>query len=1012
MKKLTNNVLIVVLSASFGLSMAQVSPKDTANVKTTDIGEVVITGALGIRKKVDAQTSAQQVVSSAQLNQAANPNAVSALTGKVSGVQITQTNSSVSGEYSILIRGVRTITGSNEALVVIDNVISTATNLQQLPPEAIESINVIKGGAGAALYGSQGINGVVVVTTKRGTKSSKMTVTLNSAVDYESVAFLPKRQTEYGQGWSGHKVNVENGAWGVAFNDPNYAGTMQPYGVPLYDYNGNGTIDVNPNDDTPAGDEAASIFSPYKSFGNSQVKDFFQTGAIYQNSVTVNAGNGDGYVLFNLNNVHRDFMVMDDKLRRTSGMFKGGMKSGKWRFDGVLNYSNQKTSQTDPDIYYQLLQSSTDVPITRWRDYPDQGYGWNIYYMNPYYNIKHARNNATRNYFNAIASAQYDVNSHINITYRGNVQYSNTETEAWNDGFVNTALAANAEQSYYYKFMNVNQNFSGDLIASFDYDLMPDLNMVLNVGHSYQSWRTNNTAGGGSGIIMPGIYSLWNLSNPDVPWNLNSAINTAYPFSSGNYNNYNTRRNLHSFFGNLDLNYKGFLFLNAAARYEMGSVLPVDNRDYFYPTAGLSFVPTKAFDFLKDSSVLNYLKINASWARVGSSSAINPYGVYNRPTLGSGYPFPGTSQLSFVITQNQTDQNIKPEFTTKKELGLTLGFFKDRITFDGAIYREDTKDLITNASTSNASGVRNVLFNIGQLKGTGIDMNLNFTPIKSQDFRWDLGVSYTQNKTIVEKLTDDAKSVRLAGNTFVGLYAEEGQELSILKGVAYQRDDQGRIIVDAATGLPQLTSEVKNFGRVTPKYILGFTTNISFKGFRVSAVMDYRTGHNFYSGSLQGFTFNGLNVASAGFDRDTPYIVPNSSYLSNGAYVANTNVPIYATSTNNPNSASYSPVDALANYFGGANYNTVADNFILDASAFKVREIAVSYTLPKSWLNNTGITDLTFGVHARNPFQKYSKENKGYNDPETAFDPRFRGLANPGQYPEIKTWGANVAVTF
>lgn len=1001
MKKFKSNVLTIVLTSSFSLAFAQKSQLDTTKVKTADIGEVVITGALGIKKKADAQTSAQQVISSDQLNQAANPNAISALTGKVSGVQITQTNSSVSGDYSILIRGVRTITGNNEALVVIDNVISSAGNLQQLPPEAIESINIIKGGSGAALYGSQGINGVVVVTTKRGTKSKKMTVNFNSAVDFETVGMVPERQTEYGQGWDGNKVNIENGAWGPSFNDPAYAGTMQPYGVPLYDFNGDGIINLNPNDGTPAGDEGASIYSPFKSFGNKQVKDFFQTGTTYQNSLTINAGDGDGYILLNLNNVTRDFLVMDDTLQRTSAMFKAGMKTGKWHFDAVVNYSHQNISQTDPDIYYQLLQSATDIPITAWKDYPDNGYAWNIYYENPYFNIKHNRSDAMRNYFNAIASAQFDVNSHINFLYRANVQYTTTETEDHNDGFNNPILdpdaGVNPITSSYFKYNRTGQTYSGDFIASMNYDVLTDLNMNLNIGHSYQDWRNNNMSSGGSGIIIPGIYQVWNLSNPSLPYNLD---------------NKSFHRNQNSFFGNLDLNYKGYLFFNAAARYEINAVLPVSNRGYFYPSVGVSFVPTKALSFLKNNSVLNYLKVNASWSRVGNSSGIGIYDVYNRPALAPGFPFPMYNDLSFIIDRSQTDQAIKPEFTNKSEIGLTFGLFKDRITFDGAIYQEDTEDLITRASTSNTTGITTRLFNIGKLKGTGIDLNLNLVPIKSTNIKWEVGASYSQNKTIVEKLTDDAKSVRLAGNSFLGLYAEEGQELSVLKGIAYQRDDQGRIIVDEVTGIPKLATDLKNFGRVTPKYILGFTTNLSFKGFKIGAVMDYRTGHKFYSGTLQGFTFNGLNVASAGFDRDTPWVMPNSSYLSGGSYVANTNLPIYATTYNNPNSSAYSPVTGLETLFGGANYNTVADNFVLDATAFKVREISVSYTLPKALIANTGLNELTLGVHARNPFQKYSDENKGYNDPETSFDPRYRGLANPGQYPEVRSYGANVSITF
>ncbi len=260
-------------------------------------------------------------------------------------MQITNTSSTVTGQYSINIRGARTITGSNEALVVIDNVISSAQALSQLPPEVIESINVIKGGSGATLYGSQGINGVVVVTTKRGTKSQRMTATLTSSIDFETVGKMPARQSEYGQGWSGDKINVENGAWGWAFNDPKYAGTMQPYGIPLYDYNGNGRIDYNPDNSKPTPDDPAAIQSPFRSFGNDEVRRFFQTGSLFQNTLSINAGNGDTYLLMTLNNVDRDFMIKDDILKRTSGMIKAGTKLGKWSFEGVLNYSRQKHLQ-------------------------------------------------------------------------------------------------------------------------------------------------------------------------------------------------------------------------------------------------------------------------------------------------------------------------------------------------------------------------------------------------------------------------------------------------------------------------------------------------------------------------------------------------------------------------------------------------------------------------------------------------------------------------------------------
>ncbi|WP_172280502.1 SusC/RagA family TonB-linked outer membrane protein [Chryseobacterium sp. LAM-KRS1] len=997
MKKLTTSVLAIVLTSSFFVANAQQRKGDT--LKTQSIEEVIVTGALGIKRKADAVTTSQQVVGNQELTQAANPNAVSALAGKVAGLQITQTNTSVTGTNSIVIRGNRSFTGSSEALIVIDNVISSATVFQQLPPEVIETVNVIKGAAGAALYGSQGVNGAIIVTTKRGGTNKRMTATFNSVVDFDKVAFLPERQRQYGQGWYGDKISVENGAWGAAFDDPKFAGVLVPYGPSFTDVDGDGYIAYNQDDSNFTADDAGAIHSRYAPYGKNNIRDFFQTGTTYQNTLTVNAGNSDGYVLMSLGSVDREFVVQDDTMKRISGMFKGGVKVGKWRFDGTVNYIRQKTSTTNSNLYSNLLQSSSDIPITLFRDHPDRGYAWSAFYASPYFTMKHERYNTLSNYFNVLASTEFQLNDHINFLYRGNLQFRSTESDSHNDGWsdpryqkdlddIQEQGSITAIQSFYNKSTQNYTTYYGDFLVNFDYDLTKDINMKLNVGHNYQEWRTNTVSAGGTGIITPGIYQIWNLSNPTLPINLNN--NSFY-------------NNQHAFLANVDLAYKDYLFLNGAGRYEMSSILPMGNRGYFFPAVSASFIPTKAFPSIK-GKILNYAKVTAAFQRTGITSNIGVYGVQNLAVVGSGYPYDNTG-ISFVVNQSQTFKDIKPEFNTKKEVGLTLGFLNDRITLDASAYREDTKDLITNVTTSTASGIVTNLLNIGKLHNKGIDAAINVVPIKSKDFRWDIGVNYTTYKTIVDKVTDDADEVRLAGNNFVGLYAVKGQEFPIIKGTAYVRDDQGRVIVNPTTGLPTVTSTQQVLGKATPKYILGLTTSIKYKGLRVSAVMDYRTGHQFYSGTLQGMTFNGMNPASAGFDRNQPYIVPNSVYLSNGVYVPNTSVAIY-------NNTGDTPVEKLINYFGGSAYNTVGENYILDATAFKVREIAISYSFGKELLGASKINELTIGVHARNPFYKFSKENRGYDDPETAFDPRYRGLANPDQYPNLKTYGASVTVSF
>ena len=985
MKKLTTSVLVVVLTATFTMVSGQ--KKDT--IKTQDIGEIVITGALGIKKKVDAQTSAQQVVTSEVLNQAGNSNAIEALTGKVTGLQITQTNSSVNSTSSIQLRGTRSITGNNEALVVIDGSISTAAILQQLPADVIESINVIKGAQGSALYGSDGVNGVIVVSTRQGAKRG-LSVTYNANVDFEQVTGLPKRQTKYGQGWDGDRDAYENGAWGPAFD-----GSLTTFGYPVYDYDGDGFINLDSwnygMDDLSSGDIPAQMTRAYSS--SNELKKFFKTGSIFTNDLTFNAGGDGKYALLNISNSRRDFVIEDDSNKRTSLLFKGGVKLDKWTIDGSINYIRRTSSETNGGLYMDLLQSSTDVPITSYKGYADNAYAWNIYYLNPYWLIKHNRSNYSGNYFAATAGVGYKVNDHINIKYSGNIQNNNNVITSYQDDWSNSKIHPDYRSSISSIISNLtisqrnDLRYYGDLLINFDYDLSDDLNLNLTLGNNYQERQYKISEAGGTNLDIPGVYSITNVKKP---YAVSSLANGTY------------RKNSYAFFANLDLAYKNYLFLNATGRNEWTSVLPSDNNSYFYPSVGISFVPTKAFDF--GGNTFNYMKIAANWARVGNSSSIDWYGINETAIVQAGFPYTNGA-LSYRNSMTPTDPQIKPEFVTSKEVNLVLGFLKDRITLGGSIFQQDTKDLITQQTTSNASGITSKLINIGQMRSKGIELDLGITPIRSKDFSWDMNFSYYTAESRVIKVTDETDEVSLATwGSRAGIYAKEGELFPLIKVTMMQRDDQGRIIVDATTGNPLVSSNLVNAGTSAPKQTFGFSTNFRYKGFRLGAVMDYRTGHKFVAIGASNLAFNGTIYESGQIERENGYIIPNSVYQNAaGVYVPNTDVYVGGNRDN------YS--GPLAYY--SSIYNTIGENFLLNASAFKVRELSLSYTLPSMMLASTGVNEVTFGVHARNPFVKYAKDNLNYADPETSFtNGNGKGLANSTQYPSVKTFGINLNVKF
>lgn len=985
MKKLTSSVLLVVLSSTFAVANAQQKANDTIPKNETSIGEVVITGALGLKKKADAQTSAMQVISNEQLTAAGNPSAILSLQGKVSGVSITNTSSSVTGSPKIQMRGMRSLTGNNNALVVIDNVISSADALQQLSPELIESMNILKGSQAAALYGSDGVNGVVLVTTKRGSKG-KMRVTFNSSIDFESVAWLPKRQRSYGQGWDGDKINVENGAWGLAFSDPSIAGQTVGYGIPLYDVNGDGHIDVNPQDSAPTPDDAAMIQSKYAPYGKNNIKDFFSVGTVLQNGVTVNVGDENSYLMMSVDNLEREFIVAGDKLKRTTAFLKAGTKYGKWNFDAIVNYTRQSTTTTDSNLYEDLMMSSTDIPITKWKSYADNAYAWNIYYKNPYWSMKHVRYNTTSNRLNLIGTVGYKINKNIDVLYRSNLQYFGGFSNQWNDGYNNIQLTdVNSVTSNYFQSNNSQTKYYGDLIVNFNYDLTSDLNMKLNVGHNFQNTAYDMTSAGGYDIISAGTYQVWNVSKPEVPYKLNNR--------RGSYNS-------QAIFANLDLGFRNYLFLTATAREEWNSVLPEGDRGYFFPSVGLSFVPTKAFNFGGD--ILNYMKIYGSLMGTANATSVSQYSVRNYWGLGRGFPF--TDVLSFQMPTAQTANNVRPEKVSKKEVGLSLAFFKNRILLNGSAYQDDTTDMITNRTVSSAAGLNNVLTNVGKLRNRGIDADITVTALKAKDFKWDIGANFSTYQTEVLEVAPDTDRVQIGGTSLVGIFAVKGEKGLILMGTDYVRDDQGRIIVNATTGRPTTTSTVQNLGSVNPKYVMGFNTNVSYKGFKLAATADWRVGGKFTTETIRNFAFNGLLEESANFDRSAGFVIPNSSYLSNGAYVDNTSVP-YA----GPGGAGYAgSIYYFTNVFGN-----VGSNQVVSASYFKLREVSLSYSFSREALQNTGLSGLTLGVHARNPLTVFSKSNRNYADPESAYTTgNTIGYSTSDQYPSVKSYGFSVNVNF
>ncbi len=963
------------------------------STQTLEVIQVV--GAMGIKRKPDAVTNQQQTVTNKELTQAAQPNAIIALTGKVSGLQINTTSNGVPAGTRIVLRGARTITGNNQALVVIDNAISSAAILGQIAPSEIENMNVLKGAQGGALYGAQGVNGVIIVTTKKGSKSDKLSVSINSSVDFETVSFVPDRQTKYGQGWiydptfnaSGH-VPWENGAWGPAFDDPAYAGQLVETGLPQADGN----------------------FQMLEWKGDKDnIKKFFRTGTIFQNGISINAGGADSYAGVSFSRQNTSFMVQDDELRRNNFNIKFGKKLGKFRADGNVSYINQRTSTTSSELYDDLMQVASNIPVERFNNAQIQ-HGWSVYIDNPYWTIKNNRNDSKSDFVNGNIALGYELNKNINVTYNGNIQLRSTEAQSHVNGFEDyyydimggsyVDYGGHGITSNYYANQSRQRNFYGDLMFNFDYELTNDIGMKVNVGNNIQDSYFKVITQGGTNLDVEGWYHINNVLNPDPAYSL---ANTE------------TRTRDFALFSNFDFNYKDYLFLNVTAREERRSTIA---KWFFYPSVGMSFIPTKAFDALKDNKVLNFAKLSANYTKVGNASAVAAYATDEIGVFPTGFPF-GTLS-SYISNQRQVNKNINPEIATTFEVSAALGFFNDRITLDGSLYRTNTKNLITFATTSSATGMSAFQDNTGRLHTDGFEIDLGLTPIKTESFKWNIKASYSTYKTIIDKVTDDSKSVTLLSNANVAIVAEEGEEFPLIKGTAYERDPNGNIVVNPATGTPLKTGLV-NIGKSTPDYILGLTNSFEYKGLRLAVVADYRTGHSFYSETKSTLGFAGHLVESADFDRYESFVIPGSVYESApGVYTANT-TPVGTGNGSNGGALGLYP--GVVDYYGGTSYRS-GEAFLIDATSLQIRELSLSYTLPKKMLKNSGINSFTFGVNARNPFifladgkflkAKNGGENQHFADPEASISStsNAQGFANAGQYPSSRTIGGSINITF
>jgi len=902
------------------------------------LDEVVVT-ALGVKRQKKTLTYQAEKVGSQELVQASPTRAASALAGKVAGLQVNVQSNGVNPTTQILLRGLRSVSGSNTALIVIDGSIASQGAFDDLNPNDIGSMNVLKGATAAALYGSSAGNGAIIVTTKQGNEDEAFRVGISSNATFESVAYMPRFQTEYGVGWQGEYDNVENTNWG-----PRYDGQIRQIGPTM-----------RPTDPLP------TQFVPYAPVKDN-LKDFYNTGTTIQNTVYFSGGGEDSSFYLSVGDSKSEGLIPSDTYKRNTFKVNATKKLGKLTLGLTSNYLRDKTNvvgQTVGDqnrpFYWFVLNQSGNIPLSSYKDwdnpasyaYADNYY--NAYYQNPYWAVGTNRDIDQTSRLTANITAAYEINDWMTFTTRLGINTGNGFGKNWKAAQTYDPFLQGAAQDVPSKVTDSEFSFTTyttDFLLSSDFEFGEEFKLNTILGATNTTRHTKSSTITVNNLSIPDFYDISN--------------GTGQPIVGAN----ESHKRTYGFFADLNLGWRDFLFLNVSGRYDYTSTLPASDNSYFYPAAGLSFVVSDAFPALKDGA-LSYLKLTASNSTVYNDLA--PFQTNETYFQGTGFPFGNVN--GFEQARTAVDAGLQKEKINTTEFGLNAAFFNNRLTFDAAYYITKSTDLITSTTPSEASGSLAFLTNIGELEGSGYELTLGGTILQAEDFSWDMNINYTHSEQEVTKIKDGVEEILIYGTDAagdVGVFAVVGDAFPTLKTSSYTRDPQGRIVIDPVSGNP-IQGPLKNQGQVTPDYIIGLNSSINYKGFRLAATMDYRTGHVYYEQGSDAMEFTGRSLESISANRQD-FVIPNSVYetsTGSGVYVENTNISV---------------TDGLQNYWT-ATYNNIKENYVKDATAFKIREVSFTYDLPSKYLDNSLVHSLRIGFVGRNLFTWLPAESS-FSDPE------------------------------
>ena len=983
-------------------------------VASGELGEVVVTTSLGIKHSEKELGYATASVSPKELTATAATNIANGLTGKVAGLAVYELDNSIDPNIAIVLRGNRSLEGNNNALIVLDGTPMPGALLSSINPNDIADVTILKGAGSAAIYGSEASNGAVLITTKKG--SGKPTIVYENSIQAEKVAFYPKLQTQFGIYGGEPSNNAVTGfanyvPWENQQFGPAYNGQLVPLGVPLDSANG------------------TQIMVPYKADAVSPIKQFFNTGITEQNDVSYSQGDAKNSIFLSAQNADRTGVVPNDKNVRDAFSVRGHHTDGIFSADYSVGYSRTTistyiannnplyaqygitlpgsyvTSAGDNDLYSSILQLPAFLNLSAYKDpNSDQGNASNFYdayAINPYWIVDDARRNEQRDVLLASLKLSLDPTKWLTLSYHlsdnygiDQERYTKAEVDftpysiaaAGNDGgtpldFATTGKSLGSVYDVYQYGDGTNNNpgyarIQGDALVDFHPTLSKDFKTDLLLGNSIYQEQDKYEITGSNALLVDNFYNVNTIGGQPVA-------------AEGNY----LIRNI-SYYGDLNISYKGYLSLEGTYRNEHDSRLSAAERSFSYPSAKLSFVPTDIIPALKNNDILSYAKFYGSLSKVGNIN-INPYQINNTYSIANGFPYGSLGGLT-ASTENYSP-TLKPEITTETEIGTELSFLKNRIDFNFSYYNSFDKNQTVTINTSTATGYSSELVNIGETQSQGYEFQLTGQILTqaANKFGWTLGGNFSINNSKVIALIPGS-----SGQLYLGddEYAVVGKPFPMLEGTDFVRNAQGQVIVNAKTGYPTTSGALTEFGRTTPKYDLGITSSWTYKFVTLGAVFEYRGGDVVYNSIGQTLTFAGSSYYSASNGRQS-FIYPNSVIQTGSTYTKNTNVAVQ---------------DGNYGFWQESQFTGTTSPWVTSGAFWKLRELNLTFNLDQFIKKTKYMKGLSVALTGRNLFIWTPKENT-YTDPEfsdTGAGSSTRGYNDANELPGTRVFGGSVKVTF